>query len=276
LTSEQPKTLTGVLVDATGRVHLPMAGDVEVGGRGLSEAESRVQTALRKFDRFVQVTIQLTDAKGQRVTVLGAVAAQGSIQLVPGSRIADVIASVGGPLTSAAVGEAPVPLADLNGAVVTRAGRPLPISLAKALQGDPLHNVYVHPGDHIYVPPTLGTSVSVLGQVGGPRVFPHRAGLRLTQALALAGGVTVGADKSDIRVIRGTLEAPRVYRASLRDVVDGKSHDVLLRPGDIIFVTDHAIEDISEVIGLIAPVLSLGMSSTILAVTLSRTTTTSH
>ena len=89
------------------------------------------------------------------------------------------------------------------------------------------------------MPPALGSNISVLGQVGTPQVFPHRAGLRLTQALALAGGVTVGADKGDIRVIRGKLDAPRVYTASLSDMVDGDTHDVLLAPGDIIFVTDH-------------------------------------
>ncbi len=272
--SEQTKTWTGIVVDATGQVHLPMAGDVEVGGRGLSEAERRVQEALRKFDRFVQVTIELTDAKGQHATVLGAVTTQGSVQLIPGARVADVIASAGGPLTAPATpGSPPLSMADLDGAVLIRGGKPLPISIAKALRGDPAHNVYVHPGDHIYVPPALGSSISVLGQVGTPRVFPHHAGLRLTQALALAGGVTVGADKSDIRVIRGTLEAPRVYRASLRAVVDGDSHDVLLQPGDIIFVTDHPIEDIGEVVGLVAPVLSLGLSSALLAVTLNRTTT---
>jgi polysaccharide export outer membrane protein len=273
LASEQPRTISGVVVDATGRVHLPMAGDIEVGGVGLTEAEARVQTALRKFDRFVQVTISMAEARGQRVTVLGAVVTQGSTQLAPGARVADVIASAGGPLTSAGAVEAPVWIADVGGAIVTRAGKPLPIDVAKALRGDRLHNVYVHPGDHIYVPPALGTNISILGQVGSPRVFAHRAGLRLTQALAMAGGVTVGADKGDIRVIRGTLEAPRVYRASLADIVAGDSHDVLLQAGDIIFVTDDPIEDIGEVMALIAPIVSLGFSGALIGVTLSRTTT---
>jgi polysaccharide biosynthesis/export protein len=272
--SEQPKTWTAVSIDATGRVHLPMVGDVDVGGGSLSEAERKVQAALRKLDRFVEVTIQLSDAKGQRATVLGAVTTQGSIQLVPGARLADLIAGAGGPLRSAAIGTAPESVADLDGAVMMRDGKPLPISVTKALEGDPLHNVYVHPGDHLYVPPALGATVSVLGQVGAPHVFPHHAGLRLTQALAIAGGVTVGGDKSDIRVIRGKLDAPRVYRASLRAVFNGSSHDVLLLPGDIIFVTDHPIEDLGEVVSLIAPILSLGLTGTLLAVTLNRTTTT--
>lgn len=261
LFSEQSRTLTGVTLDATGRVHVPLAGDVVVLGLGLSEAETKLEQELRRYDKFVEVTVQVADPKGQRATVLGAVVTQGPIQLVPGSRVADVIAAAGGPLVSQVEGSPPFPLADMSGAVVMRRAKALPISVAKALEGDPLHNVYVHPGDHIYVPPALGTNVTVLGQVGSPQLFPFRAGLRLTQTLALAGGVTVGGDKSDIRVIRGPLDKPRVYQASLRDIVDGESHDVLMQQGDIVFVTDDPIEDIGEVMALISPVLSLGLSS---------------
>jgi hypothetical protein len=54
-------------------------------------------------------------------------------------------------------------------------------------------------------------------------------------------------------------------------MVDGDTHDVLLAPGDIIFVTDHRIEDIGEVVALVAPVLSLGLSTALLTTTLTRT-----
>ena len=261
LFSEQSRTLTGVVLDATGRVHLPLAGDIIVLGLGLTQAETKLEQELRRYDKFVEVTVQVAQPKGQRVTVLGAVATQGSVQLVPGSRLADVIAGAGGPLVSEVEGSPPFPLADLAGAVVVRQNKPLPVSLAKALEGDPLHNVYMRAGDHIYVPPALGTSITVLGQVGAPQLFPFRAGLRLTQTLALAGGINVGGDKSDIRVIRGSLEKPRIYQASLRAVIDGESHDVLMQQGDIVFVTDDPIEDFGEVMSLISPLLSLGLSS---------------
>lgn len=265
LEADVPKTLTGVLVDGAGRVHLPMAGDIEVAGRGLTDAEGKIQAALRKFDRYVEVSIQVTLAAGQRATVFGAVGKQGIVQLDPGARVMDVIALAGGPSMGGGVTGAPAWLADLEGAVITRNGKPLPISVAKALEGDPLHNVFVHPGDHLYLPPLLGGNVVMLGQVGGPGVIPFRAGLRLTEALALSGGVTAGADKGDIRVIRGTLAKPRVYRASLSDFVAGRTHDVQLQAADIIFVTDHAIEDFGEVMSVVSSTLSLGFSTTALA-----------
>jgi polysaccharide export outer membrane protein len=189
------------------------------------------------------------------------------VELIPGARVTDVIAGAGGPITST-TGPNPVVVANLADAVLMRAGKAAPIDMRKALQGDPLHNVYVHPGDHIYVPPSVGANISVFGQVGAAAVFAHREGIRLTEALALAGGVTAGADKGDIRVIRGTLREPKVYRASLSDLVDGDAHDVTLRPGDIIFVTDHPIEDFTEVMSVITPALSLGISSIALGLAL--------
>jgi len=57
-------------------------------------------------------------------------------------------------------------------------------------------------------------------------------------------------------------------------VFNGSSYDVLLQPGDIIFVTDHPIEDVGEVVSLIAPILSLGLTGSLFAVTLNRSTTT--
>lgn len=260
IVSTETQALEGLVVDAVGNVHIPLAGDVNVGGVGLTEAEARLKAALQRHDRLVHVSAQMTGRAGQRATVLGAVNTQGPVELIPGARLTDVIAAAGGP-ASTTTGPNPVSVASLADAVLMRGGKVVPVDMALALKGDALHNVYVHPGDHIYIPPSVGANISMLGQLGTPQVFPYREGLRLTEALALAGGVTVGADKGDIRVIRGTLQQPSVYRASLAALVDGETHDVLLRPGDIIFVTDHPLEDFNEVIGAIAPVLTLGTSS---------------
>jgi polysaccharide export outer membrane protein len=250
----------GIVVDATGCIHVPLAGDIEVKGLSLTVAESEVQKALQRYDRAVHVNLQLSQAAGHRVTIVGAVRTPGRVDLVPGARVADVIATVGGPVT-ADVGGQNVVVADLDSAVLIREGKRVPISLVKALEGKPLHNVYAHPGDHIYLPAIRGGTISVLGQVGHPIVFPFRKDIRLTEAIALGGGITVGGDKSDVRVVRGPLSAPQVYQASLRDIVDGKTHDVALYPGDIVYVTDHPWEDIEEVIGPFTGFASFVMSA---------------
>lgn len=258
--STSTETREGNVVDATGSIHVALAGDIQVAGLGISAAEVKIQKALQPFDSAVHVNLQLTDPAGQRVTVMGAVPDQGRIPLVPGARVADVIASAGGPMMSDVSGE-PVMVADLGSAVLIRKDRRVPISLEKAIQGDPLHNVYVHPGDHIYIPPARGGTISVLGMTGsGGTVFPYRAGIRLTEALSLAGGITPGGDRTDIRVLRGPLTKPLVYQTNFKQIVNGKSHDVALYRGDVIYVTDHPLEDFQEIMTAIAPIVTLSLA----------------
>jgi polysaccharide export outer membrane protein len=261
--SADTTTHEGLVVDAEGRVHLPLVGDVKVGGMRLGEAEQAVKEAMKRFDRLAEVAVIMGSPDGHAVTVLGAVSERGRIQLPPGARVADVIALAGGPMTAELEGQL-VPISDLDGARIYRQGAQLPVSIAKAVEGDPLHNVYVHPGDHIYVPPLRGQAVSVLGQVNSARAIDFRPGLRLTEALAIAGGPSTDADLGDIRVIRGSLAAPRVYETSLSTVLRGQGHDVMLAPGDVVFVTTHWSASVSEVLSIVTPILALGTTFLIL------------
>ena len=114
-------------------------------------------------------------------------------------------------------------------------------------------------GDLLYVPFAAEHNVSVFGQVNGPIVIPYHSGLRLTDALAAASGVTVEGDKGDIRIIRGPIAKPEVFQASLAAIADGEQHDTVLAPGDAVFVEDSALEDMTEVFNIILPVLTFGI-----------------
>jgi polysaccharide export outer membrane protein len=263
---EQP----GLLVDERGVVHVPLAGDVPVGGMPLTRAEQALEGALRQYDRTVRVSIVLTDPAGHGATVVGAVSEPGRYGVTPGMRLADLLAVAGGPQRSEeeAVGFSG---ADLGGARLVRAGEALPVSLTLALGGDPRHNVRVRPGDVLYVPADLQRLVSVLGQVRDSQVMQHRPGMRITQALALAGGVTRDGNWGDVRVIRGDSEHPRVYQASVADIVDGRAPDVVLAPGDIVYVASAGHADLRDVMTSIAGVLSLGTTGALIGVTAAAT-----
>jgi polysaccharide export outer membrane protein len=250
------------VVDARGEMHAASGRDVDVAGMGLEQAQTRVAAAIHASDKLAQVSLQRSPRSASHVIALGALAKPGSLQLRPGMRVLDAVAAAGGLRTwaPAGVGFLPMPVADLQAAALVRDGKALPISLELALRGKPGHNVYLHPGDQLYVPFASSRSVSVLGQVGAPGAFPHRSGLRLTEALSLAGGVNRGGDKDDIRLVRGPVEAPKVYGASLGAIVDGKGPDTVLEPGDVVFVTDHPMEDVGEVVALVAPLASISLA----------------
>jgi polysaccharide export outer membrane protein len=80
-----------------------------------------------------------------------------------------------------------------------------------------------------------GSTVSVMGGVQSPGVYPIEAPTRrLSSILARAGGVAVVPEVAQIKLERGG----RTGRVWLQDLYDNPSYDVALRPGDRIIVEE--------------------------------------
>jgi polysaccharide export outer membrane protein len=241
-------------VDDAGFLHAPLTGAIEVAGASLEEAEALLQVRLRRYDRFGIVSLTVVEPAGHRASVLGAVARPGTYTLGSPTRVADLLATAGGIQRADGAAET-VELGDLAAARLLRAGEPLPISLPRALTGDPRHNVLLAPRDVLFVPALQGAAVRVLGEVKQARLVPWRPGLRLSEVLAQAQGMTADADDADVRVVRGPLSAPRFYRASFRALLQGQATDVELARGDIVFVTKHWFASATDVIQRLVPLL---------------------
>lgn len=78
--------------------------------------------------------------------------------------------------------------------------------------------------------------VYVLGQATKSGVYYSRSELTLLQALAMAGGITGGADLSAAYIVRGTQRIPVNLIKLLRDV--DTTHNLSLMPEDIIVLPD--------------------------------------
>lgn len=260
LISTDTEEYEGLVVDERGVIHIPLAGDVPVGGLDLTEAEQRVEQSIRQYDRTSRVSLVVSEPNGHQASVLGAVASPGRFPVSPGMRLADLLASAGGAAVSEEEGFS-MPSGDLGGARLVRNGQALPVSLEIALTGDPRHNVRVRPGDTLFVPADLSRLVSVLGQVGSPRIMAFRPGMRLTHALSLAGGVTRDGNWGDVRVIRGDAAQPMVYTTSVAAIVDGDAHDVVLAPGDIVYVASTGAADLRDVMASISLLVSIPITA---------------
>lgn len=248
----------GLIIDSEGKVHLTMAGPVEVQGLSPQQAEKKMEESLQRFDRFVRVSVLVTQWGGHTATVIGSVAQEGARPVTPGMRVAELVAASGGLLRTGPAGGETNYVGDLDGARLVRKNVVVPISLRLALDGDPKHNVRVHAGDQLFVPTGLGSRIAVLGEIGaGGAMLSYRPGLRLTEALATAGGIRLSADDNDVRVIRGPLADPIVYQWSLERLVKDREGDILLAPGDVVFVSEHWVASMGEVIDRISPLLGI-------------------
>jgi polysaccharide export outer membrane protein len=264
--SAQTQAFDGLIVDAMGQLHVPLAGDIQVGGKTLSEAEKAVETGLRRYDRFVRVNLIITRLDGHTAAVVGAVTTPGRFEARPGMRLADLLALSGGAST-AEVHQVPTLTGSLELARLVRDGETVPVSVLLARQGDPKHNIRIRPGDQLYVPPVTDRMIMVLGEVGRPQPMAYRTGIRLTEVLARAGGiVTDRGDRKDIRIVRGSLREPQVYTTNLKALMGGKATDVELVPGDIVYVTKAWYASTADVLNALSPILSLANSVAILAV----------
>jgi len=83
--------------------------------------------------------------------------------------------------------------------------------------------------------------VSVLGQVKEPGSFRYQEKLTLVQALSLAGGLTPLAAPKRLKLTRTTVEGRKTFEVSLPEIVEGRVQDVMLQPGDIVFVPESPI-----------------------------------
>jgi len=85
--------------------------------------------------------------------------------------------------------------------------------------------------------------VSVLGQVNEAGSIDYRDGLSLVQAISLAGGLGAFAAPSRVKVTRrtGVGDQTVTFEVSLSAIFNGNAEDLVLRPGDIVFVPESRI-----------------------------------
>lgn len=78
--------------------------------------------------------------------------------------------------------------------------------------------------------------VSVLGQVQRPGTFSYIEKLTLVQAISEAGGLNELAHSRRVKLTRKGPNGVGTYDVSVKAITEGRAEDILLQPGDIVFV----------------------------------------
>ncbi len=177
-TSESKQTALDVVVQPDGTAAIPYVGTVKFAGKTLEQARQTILAGLKGKAVEPDVLVTSTTTSSRNVTVSGAV---GSPSMVPlsltGESIAEVVAKAGGP--SAQPYESYVTLVR---------GRQTGTALLKTIIENPIENIYVEPGDQIFVTKDPRT-FTVLGEVSkNSRIEFGANDLNILEAVALAGG----------------------------------------------------------------------------------------
>ncbi len=234
-----PELHSIVRVAADGTVNLPMLQPVQVAGMDEKSAASAIEKALLAQGVLLHphVSVLVTFAQGQDVSVLGEVQRPGVYPFTAHHRLLDLLSAASG-LTPAA------------GRLVYiqhrgDAAAPQPVELdPQSSDKTKDHNPELVPGDTVQV--SRAGLVYVVGDVSRPGGFPVDPvqGLTVLQAVALAWGPTPTAATTKAVLIREQKGGRTMTALNLKRILSGKEPDMPIHDRDILYVPDSVAKGI--------------------------------
>jgi polysaccharide export outer membrane protein len=253
-------TLPQQRIDTDGSIAVPYAGQIRAAGRTVPEVQREIEQALQNRAIEPQVVLTVVQSRSSEVAVLGDVNEPAKFEINPsGERILDVIARAGG-LSTPGI-ETYVSL-ERNGRQAT--------VLFDTLVENPKENIFIRPGDTVYVNRERRTFLAFGASGLNGRFDFEEADLSLGEAIGKAGGLLDNrADPAQVflyRVVdRRTLEragvdvsafptheVPVIFRANLRDPAAFFAVQRFgMKDKDIIYISNSATTELLKVLVVI-------------------------
>ncbi len=234
--AEDAETRSTETVQPDGILYYNSAGGINVKGMTIREVSKALAENL-SFD-YVDpiVTVNVAQADSQRYFIMGAVRQPGTYPLDKPTTLLHAIGTSEGLGVAQANNESEETV-DLSRAIMIRNGKTLPVNFEALVEGGDLtQNVYIRPGDYIYLPSRQGNSVYVMGEVQRPGPITYDSRLTILSAIASAGGPTQDAVVTRAMIVRGGNNNPQVSVVDIQSLMRGQSADLLVKPGDIVWV----------------------------------------
>lgn len=258
-------------VDSDGSITVPYAGRVIAGGKSPQVVEKAIVAALEGRAIQPQALVQITETVQRSYVVNGEVGASGRKPITAaGDRILDAIASAGGARQ-----------ATYETRVTLQRGSKQGSAIMKDMIDNPAENVFVQPGDRIYVTkdPEIFLAFGAVPQPG-----PINFGLEkltLLEAVGKAGGlIDLRSDPGAFFVFRyepesavrqmkpdykGTFGAkvPVVYRVNLRDPrAYFYAKGFTIRDRDVLYVANSAAAELKKFLDILGSVRNVASTAT--------------
>lgn len=186
-TTDSKQTGLDIVVQPDGKASIPYAGQVVFAGKTLEQARQSILSALANKAVEPDVIVNAVGTASRNVTVSGAVNSPSVVPLnLVSESIMEILAKAGGPTAQPYESYVTLTRARKTGTV-----------LLKTLIDNPQENIYIQPGDQIFVTREPRT-FTVLGSIkSNGRIEFGANDLNLLEAVAMAGGSS--AATSDMR-----------------------------------------------------------------------------
>jgi polysaccharide export outer membrane protein len=253
-----PELKQQIRVENDGSIPVRLLGKVHAAGLTAAQLQKKLETEWGK--RYLEdphVTVFVKETKGQPVSVIGAVDKPGVLQITSQRSLIQILSTAGG-LAKRGTGAPGRYLyvtrksgfGDLEVVPGMRVVTPsqIEIDIDKLLYGrEPALNIDIKPFDIVSVSKT--GVVYVVGDVKRPGGFTleDKDSISVLQALAMAEGLNIDANKKNCRIIHhkesGALAENQV---DLGKILDGTAKDVSLGASDVLYVPTSRAKFISR------------------------------
>lgn len=259
------------MVDSSGSIYVPFAGNIKVVGRTLSQLSSEIERKLQQRAIEPKVVVSIQSREDNRVSVLGEVGSPSQVPInINGDRVLDVISKAGG-----------IKHPGYESYVkITRGGHSESVYFNSIVE-NARENIYVRPRDTVYVyrePQSfvaLGAFGSISQSAESKRIPFESETVSLAEAVGKSGGLNdVRADPRQVFVYRleerSTLQRmgvdlskfqsdvtiiPTVYRANFRDPSMMFGAQLFrMRDKDVMYAANSGSVELSKFLGLIRDV----------------------
>jgi polysaccharide export outer membrane protein len=232
---------TSVEVGPDGKIYYYLLPGIDVWGLTLPQARDLIAEKSETFMRKKpDVAVTLREVGSKRIWILGRLNNPGVFQMPGPMTLLDAVAEAGGPTAAVETngpGSLMMATVDLQRSFVLRHGQMLPVDFQRLiLEGDLSQNIYLQPGDFVYLSSAMTRTVHVLGAVAEPGTVTSGNEITLVQTIASAGGTVDNAYVSHVAIVRGSLTNPTISIVDYQAIVKGTASDVFLEPHDIVYV----------------------------------------
>ncbi len=256
-----------VVVRYDGYISLQLVPDLKVQGFTREEAESLLASEYSNFYSVPRLSLAIAETSSKSFTVLGEVARPGEFQYDRPLTLIEAITAAGGIRVNQQGGDSFLSATGqlVKATIIRDRGQDRQF-LEYDLRGfgDPDSSAgpftTVLPGDIIHVPESANL-VYVLGEVRTPSVYAISEGLTLTRLLTLAGGFNESTARySQVILTREISDTEtRVMAIDVRENMKTGS-DVILEPGDIIYMPRKRLVNLADFIRRVTAPASTLMS----------------
>lgn len=236
---DTPELSGRYVISDTGDLRFPLIGSVHAEGLRSGGISQLIQDRLAsgKYVLNPQVNVLVVAVPSQNIAILGEVTRPG-VYFVPGEqKLFDLIALASG-LTTASGQQALILHHEQSHAAETVVFRRPDGELGE-------NDVQLHAGDTVII--ERAPIIYVLGAVSRPGGFVMQHGsMGVLEALSLSAGPNKDASRT-LHLVRKQGTTLTSSPVELKQIVSGRQPDVVLMPGDIVYVSDSLARDLVQV-----------------------------